>query len=250
MVKRAVVVLALSIVASGGTAAADPSATLRESNTAATAGEWAKVASLVNPLLGGQLAQPDLAEAHRLAGLAAYFLQRQPEAEAHFVAYLRIDLDGHLDPALYPPEVITFFNDVKSKHHELRRPQPKRYFILNFVPPLGQFQNGDRVKGIVIGGLLGAFAVANVTSYFVLDSWCKHVTGAGGENTVTCDDPKDHNHAAGQLRTLNIVAGVGLIATYLYGVYDGVRIYRRNTELTPYLTPIPNGGMLRLGGRF
>jgi hypothetical protein len=249
MVKRAVIVLALV----ARSVAADPSTTLRESNIAATAGEWAKVASLVNPLLVGQLAQPDLAEAHRLAGLAAFFLQRQPEAEAHFLAYLRIDLDGHLDPALYPPEVITFFNDVKSKHQaelRARRPQPKRYFILNFVPPLGQFQNGDRVKGIVVGSLLGAFAVANVTSYFVLDSWCKHVTGPSGENTVTCDDPKDHNHAAGQLRALNIVAGVGLIATYLYGVYDGVRIYRRNTELSPYLTPIPNGGMLGLGGRF
>jgi hypothetical protein len=249
MVRRALVVLALLVAP----AAADPSTVLREGNTAATAGEWAKVAQLVEPLLSAQLAKPDLAEAHRLAGLAAFFLGRQPEAEAHFLMYLKSDLDGQLDPALYPPEVVTFFNDVKSKHQgELRmlRPQPKRYFILNFVPPVGQFQNGERVKGIVIGGLLGALAITHVTTYFVLNSWCKHVTGPTGQNTVTCDDPTDHTHAAGELRTLNIVAGVGLIATYLYGVYDGVRTYRRNSELMPFAMPAGNGGVVGLTGTF
>jgi hypothetical protein len=122
--------------------------------------------------------------------------------------------------------------------------------MLNFVPPVGQFQNGERVKGIVLGGLLGAFAITNVTTYLVLQSWCTPVTGPTGESTVTCDDPKNHTHAAGQLRTLNIVAGVGLIATYLFGVYDGVRTYRRQAELTPYMTPMTNGAVVGVSASF
>ncbi|HET7503254.1 MAG TPA: hypothetical protein VFK02_19675, partial [Kofleriaceae bacterium] len=79
------------------------SAALRDGNTAAMAGDWQRVAQLVNPLLRQELSIPDLAEAHRLAGLAAFFQLRSADAEAHFLAYLRIDLDGRLDPALYPP---------------------------------------------------------------------------------------------------------------------------------------------------
>src|SRR5262245_42539088 len=74
---------------------------LRDGNTAALAGDWPRVATLVDPLLGRRLAAADLGEAHRLAGIAAFFQQRNDQAEAHFLAYLRIDLDGRLDPALY-----------------------------------------------------------------------------------------------------------------------------------------------------
>jgi hypothetical protein len=110
---------------------AQPGATtsdlLREGNTAALAGDWQRVADLVGPLLQHPLAQADLGEAHRLAGLAAFFRQRSDDAESHFLAYLRIELDGTLDVALYPPEVVTFFSDVASRHAaELRALRTRR----------------------------------------------------------------------------------------------------------------------------
>src|SRR5262249_21362868 len=150
-----------------------------------------------------QLGTADLAEAHRLAGLAAFYLQRQPDAERHFLEYLKLEPDGHLDPSLYPPEVLNYFNEVRSKHDvELRAlRRSKRYMALNLLPPAGQFQNGETTKGIVIASLLGAFAITNVTSYFVLRSWCTEV--AGNTTTATCDDHKDHTHAAETLRGLN-----------------------------------------------
>jgi hypothetical protein len=246
--------LAAAVVLVAATAVADTSSALRDGNSAATAGDWALVRAVVEPLLANQLAPADLAEAHRLAGLAAFFQGRSAEAEAHFIAYLRIDLDGNLDPALYPPEVLTFFNDIKSKHgSELRaaRPKPRRYFLLNFVPPVGQLQNGERVKGYVLGGLLGAFAVTNVTTYFVLRSWCTPTTGSGSQ-TVVCDNNKDHTRAAGELRTLNIATGVALIGTYVYGVYDGVETYRRREResIQPFVAPVSNGAVLGLNGSF
>jgi hypothetical protein len=231
---------------------------LREANAAAIAGDWARVDELIQPLLARQLQRTDLAEAHRLAGIAALFAQPRADAaaERHFLAYLRIDLDAHLDPALYPPEVVNFFNDVRARHAaELKALRPrKRYAVLSLLPPFGQFQNGDRVKGIVVGSLLGAFAATNVTTYFVLRSWCTRVQREGTNNTsVTCDDPKNRADTAVTLRALNITAGVGLIITYAYGVYDGVRGYRRDTRervLLPYASATNGGSVVGVRGRF
>lgn len=220
----------------------DPATALREANAAATAGDWARVAAFVEPLLARSLERNDLAEAHRLAGIAALYAQppRRDLAERHFLEYLKIDLDGQLDPALYPPEVITFFTDVRTRHaRELRSLRPtKRYAVLTLLPPFGQFQNGDKVKGIVIGSLLGVFLATNIITYFTLRSWCDTLVGPGG-TSAGCDETTDRYDAAQTLRGLNITAGVGLIVTYVYGVYDGVRGYgrsRRERTLVPYAT--------------
>lgn len=239
------------------TSPTDPAAALREANGAATSGDWERVDALVQPLLSLQLEKSDLAEAHRLAGIAALFVQppRPDLAEQHFLAYLRIDLDGHLDPALYPPEVVTFFNDVRARHAaELRalRPRGKRYAVLTLVPPFGQFQNGDRTKGWIIAGTLGAFAVTNITTVLLLRRWCTTVSRDGKSSRV-CDDPVNHYDEAKTARSIQILSAVGLIATYVYGVYDGVRGYRRETRertLVPYATPTNTGGVVGVSMNF
>lgn len=227
----------------------EPSIALREANTAATAGDWSRVSQLVQPLLAKQLDRADLAEAYRLAGIAALFAQpvRTDLAELHFLAYLRIDLDAHLDPALYPPEVVGFFNEVRARHAaelRARRPKGKRYWILNLLPPWGQFQNREAVKGAVIGSLIGALAVTNVTSVLLRRSWCTYATGPTGNSSWVCDG---HDEGARTARTLQILSGVGLIITYVYGVYDGVRGYRRESReraLVPFASPTNQGGVV------
>ncbi len=243
------VLLALTSIAlaqPGAAPPSDPATALRDANAAAANGEWARVSAYIEPLLAQSLATTELAEAHRLAGIAALFVQPPDRelADRHFFEYLKIDPDGQLDAALYPPEVITFFSDVRSRHApelRARRPKAKRYMILTLVPPFGQFQNGDRVKGIVIGSLLAAFFVTNVTTYFVLRSWCKKLTGPvdPDKTSAGCDETTNHYDSAKTLRGLNITAGVGLILTYVYGVYDGVRGYGRprgEHALAPYAT--------------
>jgi hypothetical protein len=240
-----------------GEVAPAPPATsvLAQANAAATAGDWNHVTALVDPLLVGQLPRADLAEAHRLAGLAAFFSQNRVGAEQHFLAYLKLDLEAHLDPALVPPEAVTFFDEVRAKHAaELRalRPRQRRYWIATLVPPWGQFQNGDKAKGIVIGSALLAFAATNVTTYLVLKSWCTPTSGPGGTG-ASCDVSVDHSHASASLRTLNITSGVGLIATYVYGVYDGVVGYRRGTHeqlVLPYATAANDGVHVGVMGSF
>ena len=226
-----------------------PADVLRDGNAAAMAGDWQSVSQLVDPLLTAQLPPADLAEAHRLAGLAAFFQGRRVDAENHFVAYISIDLDGQLDPALYPPDVITFFNDVKSKHSpELRAKRPKikkRYWALTLLPPFAQIQNGDTTKAWVIGGALGVFLTANITSAIVLSRFCTKVSGDGG-SSLTCDNGGDHYGSAPTWRAINAIGGVGAILTYAYGVYDGVKNYRRNSRerVQPFVSATANGDSL------
>lgn len=245
----AVLVLAL---AARLAAAQAPSDALRDANTAAAAGDWPRVSALVDPVLRGALPPADLAEAYRLSGMAAFYHGRKDLAEAHFLAYLKIDLDGRLDPALYPPDVVGFFDEVRTKHQaelRARRPKARRYWLLNLIPPGGQIQNGHRKKAWVVGGLVGAFAIGNVATYLVLRSWCVRVNGPGG-SSVTCDEDGDHARGASQLRAVNIVTGVGLIATYIYGVYDGVSNFRRKESMRPFVAPVAGGGLLGIGGAF
>ena len=122
---------------------------------------------------------------------------------------------------------------------------------------LGQFQNGERAKAWTIGGLLAGFAIANVASYLVLRSWCTEVTGVSGSSLV-CDQTTDHDHGASIARTIEIASGVGLILTYVYGVYDGVAGYRRRSReqsYAPYATPMnerpgESGAVVGISGRF
>jgi hypothetical protein len=250
---------ALALVVMWATLArADSGATtsevLREGNSAALAGDWPRVAGLVDPLLHRPLAPPDLGEAHRLAGIAAFFAQRGHQAETHFLAYLRIETDGRLDSALYPPDVVAFFNDVASRHAaELRafRTQPHRSWWLTLLPPFGQFQNGDRAKGYVIGGVLGTFLVVNLTTYALLRSWCEHTDGQAGGG-LTCNDG-NHSASAARLRPYNIASGIGVIVTYAFGVYDGVQGYlRRSREQTirPFVNVSNEGSVLGVTGSF
>lgn len=256
MTRAAIVVLALTATSVraepvAAPPALDPSAALREGNAAATAGDWAKVAAYVDPLFARQLSSTaDLAEAHRLAGLAAFFQQRKSDADQHFLEYLRFDPDAQLDPALYPPEVIAAFLEVRRKHQaelRARRPSARRSIVPQFLPPVGQWQNGDHVKAYVLGGAFVAFTAANLSSYLLLRSWCD-----GPAQGSTCDKTgTDHHRAAQVVRDANVVSFVGILSTYVYGVYDGVHTYRRQNReraIQPYVSSVAGGGMFGVAG--
>jgi hypothetical protein len=235
-----------------------PAELLRAGNQAAVAGEWGMVSRLIDIALKNQLSPPELAEAHRLAGLAAFFSLDRVAAEAHFIAYLRIDLDGQLDAALYPPDVIVFFTDVKSKYSaelRARRPQPKRNFAVAFVPVAAQIQNGERKKGIVLASVIVAFGATNLISYGMLKSWCADDGTCDGGDPNDDSKTTDHTRAAKNLRVVNLVSGIGAILALGYGVYDGVTGYRRETRdreraTQPYVSASGRDAFLGVAGAF
>jgi hypothetical protein len=225
----------------------EPTVALARANAAVVAGDWDAVERHIAPLLpGAALGKGDRAELHRLAGLAAFFHDRLDDAEAEFLAYLKLDIDGRLDPATVPPEAITFFEDVRARHGaELRalRPRGRGPWVLNFLPPVGQFQNGDKVKGWIIGGGLVALVATNITTYLVLRSWC-------GNDERLCEPGGDNKaDSARALRTINVTTGVLAIGLYAYGVIDGIRGYRRRGSMLT-IEPRDGGGVLMLNGRF
>lgn len=232
-IARAVAVLTLWTGVSRAQSEPSPSALLREGNMAAVAGDWPRLELLVEPLLHQPLATSDLAEAHRLAGIAAFFHQHGDAAERHFLVYLHSAPAGRLDPALYPPDVVTFFNDVASRHAgelSAARSPPRRSWWLTLAPPLGQLQNGERTKAYALGGVLGSLLVANLTTYYFLSKWCQAADGPKGGG-LSCDNgDDDHNHIAARVRPTNVITGIGFLAVYAYGVADAMWGYRKRSR--------------------
>lgn len=242
-------------VAGHALAPASPGAALAAAGAAAQAADWPQVVAIVEPLLAaGALTTGDRAEAHRLSGLAAFYQERRAVAEAHFLALLRLDLDARLDLAIHPPDVVGFFEAVRTRHAaelRARRPRVRRSWLLSLVPPGGQLQNGARTKAWVVGGALGGLAAANLGTYLLLRSWCTRVSGAGG-SSVTCDGPADRARAARAVRGVNLATGVGLVAVYAYGVYDGITSAPRRTgdAARAYLAPISGGAVVGITGAY
>jgi hypothetical protein len=72
-------------------------------------GRYAEVLARANARIDGVgLDDVSLVELHKLAGLSAFNLHRQDEAERHVAALLRLDPDFSLDPFVYPPLAVAF----------------------------------------------------------------------------------------------------------------------------------------------
>jgi hypothetical protein len=109
--------------------------------------------------------------------------------------------------------------------------------VLNFLPPLGQIQNGDRGKAWVLGGLELALLATNVSTYAMLKSSCR--------DDLTCDrDPS----SARRMRTINLVSGGLLAGVWLYGVIDGYvghgRALSRERALRMAIVPTGSGALV------
>jgi len=238
------VLVVVALAAPAAAQSSDPAAALAAAADAIAASEYDRAVELAGAVVAIEgVAKADLAEAHRLLGLANYFRGNTIIADEEFLAYLELDLDGRLDPAVVPPEAVAFFEDVRARHAaELRklRPRQRRYKLLNLVPPGGQIQNKHYTKAWVIGGAELALAATHLTTYFVLRSWCHRddFTCASGDTDIP--------DKARKVRTVNYLSGAALIGVYLYGVYDGFRGARDRRE-QPVVTVAPAEGGVVVG---
>jgi hypothetical protein len=100
--------------------------------------------------------------------------------------------------------------------------------------------------------MLGAFLVVNLTTYAYLRMWCNHTDGSSG-GAYTCDEDGEHTAAARRLRPFNVGSGIAFLLTYTYGVYDGVRGYRRHSReqaMRPFVDAGSGGAVVGIVGRF
>jgi hypothetical protein len=183
-------------------------------------------------------------EALRLLGIGLYLTGRPTGAESYFFELLRSNRRARLDPTITRPEVVAFFEDVRRRHaaeiQDAARVRSRRSMVWNFVPPIGQFKNGDRGRGFVILGLEVASLATALTTRLVLGNWRRDH-----------DEFPGHADAARTLRTLNQVSVGVLAAAWLVGVADAfLRSDREPDSLEPTVTLHLFPGGAALSARF
>jgi hypothetical protein len=218
---------------------ATASAALVQATAAYEYGDMVQVVEATRPVAEGTLpARPEqLAQALRLLGIGLYLTNRPLGAENAFSQLLRLDPEAHIDPTVTRPEVVVFFESIREQHRA--RERSSHWFGWSFLPPVGQFQNGDNTKAWIILGLETASLATFVTTGLLLNDRCN-------SDNKTCGADGSWADTAKTMRTLNWISAGTLAATYIYGVIDGVRNFDR--EEAPNLTFLvfPGGGGLRL----
>ena len=180
-------------------------------------------------------------QALRFLGIGLFLTGRPEGAETAFFDLLRQKPGAKLDPTHARPDVIAFFETVRSRHAEEIRQAARNHtgkrLVLACLPPIGQFQNGDRGRGLAVAALEIVSAGVAVGTYVQLKSWI---------NKTDKTFPRDKTDEARTLKVLNYVSISLLIATIGYGIIDGVANFNRDEDEPPLAWLTPSG----LGFRF
>lgn len=202
-----------------GVAFVDAATALEHARAAYEYGEIDEVVESARPVAEGRLesAPAERAQALRYLGIGLFLTGRRQGAETAFFELLRMRPDTRLDPRTTRPDAVAFFEQVRRRHHreiaDAARANNPKSFLLNFLPPLGQFQNGHRGRGYTIAALEIVSLAAAITSVVLLETWERP------------DKTFGDSRAAETLRTVNW-SSVGVLAlTYVVGVIDGIANY-------------------------
>jgi len=224
------------------------------------------------------LPEPVAIEAWRILGLAEYQLGDKRAAREAFVHLLSIDPDQTLDPFLVPPPVVEFFDNVRVQaepelaplrerkkqlkeqerladearrrllaEEQIRSGPPSKIlvvqehvYMLNFLPfGVGQFQNGDTTKGIIIAVSQVVLGAVNLGAIFAHNAIAQDPSRRCSVSTPTnCSNPPIPDSDRALLQNIDVVKYVsaGLFwGVYAYGVADSLIHYvpRIETEITP-----------------
>ncbi len=200
-------------------------------------GDIDQVIAAARPVADGafpEATRDERAMALRLLGVGLYLKGRTEGAESAFLQLLRLRPKTRLDRATTRPEVVAFFEEVRRQHRK------EKNYALVFVPPFGQFQNGDRGRGWAMLGIGATAGVTSVVTGLLLRSW--KLDGPGNEF------PRERAPEARAIKAVNNVSVALLAATYVAGVVDAA--VRFDAEGEPegrlQLSLFPGGAALGL----
>lgn len=239
-------------------------------------GDFARIRPLLEKILvpTSRLANPDeRREARQLLGVGAFFEAQQVTdatrrrelldlARSQFLEMLREEPDFSMDPLLYPASVVELFEDVLRENADelealraeqntdgegfsvdtlyVERTVDENTFALTFFPfGIGQFQNGDEVKGTLFAVAQGLSLAINITSYLAIenlrDSDGFYDTGVDGRSGAFSDAIAWRRALYGSL----IAFGVA----YAGSVVDGILHYKpQNVTIRALDAPPPELG--------
>ncbi len=135
-------------------------------------------------------------QALRLLGIGLFLTGRPEGAETAFFDLLRQKPGARLDPTHTRPDVVAFFESVRTRHsdeiREAARNRPGgKHLAWAFLPPAGQFQNGDRARGIVFGALEVISLGLAIGTYAQLTKWRNPTDDTFGTHTSDAQTLKD-----------------------------------------------------------
>ncbi len=237
-----------------------PEERFREAENTFRFQDYAAAEAILNSLLHPEvlLKDPDqVLKAREYLGACYYWLGNEKRMEEEFIALLILAPNHRLDPFYYPADLIERLDRLRGRLAELRviglegkeerkdkKPDcvvPKETVVrrsrwVSFLPfGVGQFQNGDTVKGaLFLTGEVLALGT-NIGSYVAAE----RLRGADGFYTAS---------SARTARTLRLVqyASLGVLAGLaLWGVLDAtlhLETEERSVEMVPCPAAPPPGG--------
>jgi hypothetical protein len=206
--------------------------------------------------------EDDIVAAHEMLGLSYFYVGEKEKASEEFTLLLYLRPRHRLDPFLVPPPAVAFFDRIwndpvmkeklekiekerKEKERldtEKKKEKPPRTVVrriymqsqeehhsrfLTFLPfGIGQFQNGQTTKGILLASGGGLALVTNVTCLGLLYGLRKQDVNG---NRYYEDVP-----LAEALEIVTYVSFGVFLATWAYGVIDA-SIYFEPVVTTPYV---------------
>jgi len=178
-------------------------------------------------------------QALRLLGIGLFLTGRREGAETAFFDLLRQKPSARLDPTHTRPDVVAFFENVRTRHsaeiREAARSRPGgKHLAWAFLPPAGQFQNGDRGRGIIFGALEVISLGVAIGSYAQLKHW-QH----------SSDDTFPGHPEARELQLVNNIAVGVFAATVVVGIVDGLFNFSAHDDEPPLAWLGPGGLTLR-----
>lgn len=214
-----------------------------------------KLYALLNPI---QLTSAeDVILARQYLGACYFLLDQRPRAEAEFAKILVLDADHKLDPEVFSPALVQFFEDVRQRTGvTLRKDAPppsatpspspspssdgavtppvevrtdvvhKPPLGLAFVPlGVGQFNNRQPVKGT----LFAVSEVGLITTALVTFGMFQGLGHTNSRGDFEVDDPADQSKAEGlqSVFLATLYAGIGIAAV---GIVEAIVSYPGDPE--------------------
>ncbi|MCX7957888.1 MAG: hypothetical protein N3B13_02485 [Deltaproteobacteria bacterium] len=189
--------------------------------------------SVLSRIINNNLAKDEneLAECYRYLGAAHFYLEDYKAAEANFRQLLFLRPDTKLDPFLFPPSMVVFFDRIKKdmpkSSKDLKETEPVqtkyRYSLYVNLLPFGipQFAQNRNVKGsLILSSQILSLGV-NVFSYWQVQSMIDRYGYVKDQKTAD---------RANLLKTAQITSLITFGIIYFYSVGDGIYYSQREQK--------------------
>lgn len=214
-------------------------------------GEYGTACQQLEGLRAAGLPADDDRVALRYLGACHHFLGAEAKSRAAFEALLAAEPAAELDPVQFPPELVSFFREVRA-----RRPAsaagaspsavdapstaaPRRSRGVAFLPfGAGQFQNGQPGKGAIFASLEGVALGVGVVGLALFEA----EKDSGG---LLAGGTFEDEEKAQQLQMVYVAGFATFAALWAIGVGDALANF---DEPAVAVLPLPGGAVL--GGRF